>query len=66
LVALGLVCIYLASRSGAAAAIAAAIAVACALALLLRVEPGSVESLSITQVFDGALLALPGALVVYL
>src|SRR3954451_15391036 len=65
LLALGVVGVYLASRAGTQAAVAALIALGCAMALLLRTEPGSVESLSLSRVFDGALLALPGALIVY-
>src|SRR3954447_17391723 len=58
--------IFVAAKAGGAgAAILAAIAVACAATLIARVEPSSAESRSAGQIFDWALLGLPGALVVY-
>src|SRR3954470_20920866 len=57
--------IFAARAGGIGAGILAAIAVACAVALVARVERDSSEALSLSRVFDGALLALPGALVVY-
>src|SRR3954453_17531619 len=64
--AMGVVAVIIAARAGGAtAAILAGVAGACAVVLVARVEPASTESLSLGQVFDGFLLALPGALVVY-
>jgi O-antigen ligase len=65
-VAAGVVGVYFAARAGGAGAgVLATIALACAVALVARVEPASSEALSLSLVFDGVLLALPGALVVY-
>src|SRR5580765_7140694 len=57
--------VFAARTGGAAAAVLAAIAVACAVGLVVRIEPASAESRSISQIFDWALLALPAALVIY-
>ena len=57
--------VFAARAGGTGAAVLAAIAIVCAVALVARVEPASTEALSVGSVFDGALLALPGALVVY-
>ena len=65
-VAAGAVGVFFAARAGGLwAGILAAVALVCAVALVARVEPESSESLSLGQVFDGVLLALPGALVAY-
>jgi hypothetical protein len=57
--------VFAARAGGTGAAVLAAIAIACAVALVARVEPASTDALSLGAVFDGALLALPGALIVY-
>lgn len=63
----GVAGVYGAYRAGGAAAgLLAAAALACAGALLMRTEPASVEGASVSRLFDGALLALPGILTVYL
>jgi hypothetical protein len=62
----GLLLVYLAARAGGVAAGAlAVVALGTAVALSLRSSPGSIEAVSLSQVFDAAVLALPGALVVY-
>ena len=62
----GAVGVFFAARAGGVAAgLLAAVAGACAVALIARVEPASSDALSLSQVFDGVLLVLPGALVVY-
>src|SRR3954464_2543662 len=64
--AAGVIGILFAARAGGLwAGVMAAIALACAVALVARVERASSEALSLSQVFDGILLALPGALIVY-
>ena len=67
LVAAGVAAIYFAARAGGTGAgLLTAVAAGCALALALRVETGSVETVSLQSVSDAALIALPGALVIYL
>lgn len=63
----GCVGIYFAARSGgASAAVFAAIALVCALALLARTETSGDAGWELGSVFDAILIALPGALVVFL
>jgi O-antigen ligase len=58
--------VYFAARAGGATAgLLAALGLACAVALVLRTEPASVESLSVSRLFDGALLGLPAIVTVY-
>lgn len=65
-VAAGALGVFFAARAGGpTAGVLAAIAIGCAVALIARVEPTSSEAVSVGQIFDGFLLALPGALVVY-
>jgi O-Antigen ligase len=66
LVAAGAAGVYFAARAGGSAAgILAAVALASAVVLVLRIQPASADAISLTQVFDGVLLLLPGALMVY-
>lgn len=66
LVAAGALGVYFAARAGGSTAgILAAVAVTCGVLLVLRMQPASTEALSLSQAFDAALLALPGALIVY-
>lgn len=51
---------------GWSAAVLAVVATSCALVLLLRTRGAAAETASAAAVFDAVLLALPGALVVYL
>lgn len=61
------VAVHFAARAGGTAAgVLASVAATCAVALVLRVEPMSVEAPSAGRLFDGALLALPAALTLYL
>jgi hypothetical protein len=62
----GAIGVFFAVRAGGVGAgLLAAVAAASAVALVARVEPASTDALSLSQVFDGVLLVLPGALVVY-
>lgn len=62
----GSIGVYLAARGGGAPAGAlAAIATTCAVALVLNAPERRVSSPTAGGVFEGALLALPGALIVY-
>ena len=66
LLAGGIAAIYFAARAGGATAgVLAAVSALCALALALRVDTPSVETVSLSAIFDGVLTALPGALIVY-
>jgi hypothetical protein len=66
LLAAGLVGIFLAARTGGAGAgLLAAIALASAVALVFRMAPASVDAYTLTRIFDGVVLLLPGALTVY-
>jgi hypothetical protein len=63
----GAVATYFASRAGGTGAgVLAATALACALGLVLRIEPISMEAPSAGRLFDAVLLAVPGALTIFL
>lgn len=65
LIVIGVAGIALAARSGAAPALAAALALGFALTLVWRMQPRTGDALSVSEAFDGVLVVLPGALVVY-
>src|SRR5436305_11175518 len=66
LCAAGIAGIYFAARAGGiGAGLLAAVALACGTALILVSERTATDDLTLARAFDAALLALPGALIVY-
>jgi hypothetical protein len=58
--------LYFATRAGGAAAgLLAAVALICAVTLLVRVDPRSVDAVSVSRLLDAVLLAVPGLLTIY-